>query len=222
MEEEIKTENEKHRDILQGDFIDNPYEDTRKFMLALKWMMGSTQLSHECRVRYVMKSVDNIFHNMNAISGWLKAKYSNKDDDEGLYVGRLLRKDAPIRDPEDPFYVSTGDYPAQFFPDLIQGPVYLFSYDTLTLMNGAMGKVTPIAMEDAYVGLLAAKGGITPRHNDHFQMLSHIRDGCHFLRMFFIHNILPNDHLVIDRNLDAAKHNKKCGAVRQRYNHIEA
>lgn len=188
-------------------------------MLALKWLMESSKLTNECQVRYILKSKDNIFHNMNAISGWLNAKFSK--DDVRLYVGRLLRKDAPSRDPDDPLYVSPADYPKQFFPDLIQAPVYLFSYDTLKQMNKVMGRVTPIAMEDAYVGLLAERGGITPRHNDHFQMLTHIREGCHYLRMFFIYDVLPNDHLVVDRNIDAARHSKKC-AVRQRYNHIEA
>lgn len=221
LNDEIKREAEQNHDILQAEFIDGPYEDTRKFMLFLKWMTDKPQLNG-CQIRYVIKSADSIYHNMIAISGWMNAKYEAKAETEtrALYVGKLLRRDVPIRDPKSPLFVPHSDYSRSFFPDLIQGPVYGFTLQTLHKMRQSMKSVVPIAMEDAYVGLLAEWSGIEPKHNDHFHMLTHIRDACHHLKMFFIYNIVPNEHLRIQKSLKEAHLNKDC-APHPKYHHNE-
>lgn len=50
---EIPGESERYGDILQGGFRDSPYENTRKFMLALDWV--NKNLPH-CKPRFILKT----------------------------------------------------------------------------------------------------------------------------------------------------------------------
>ena len=69
---------------------------------------------------------------MHAMMPWLEERFGGET---GLYTGKLMRKDRPIRDDDDPMRVPEGDYAGEFYPDLIQGPVYLFSIDTFQVPN---------------------------------------------------------------------------------------
>ncbi len=59
---EIPDENEQHGDILQGAFRDSPYESTRKFMLALRWI---NQNLPKCRPRFILKTQVRVRKGMN-------------------------------------------------------------------------------------------------------------------------------------------------------------
>ena len=197
-------ENEQYGDILQGQFKDTPFEQTRKFMLGMKWL---NEHMESCVAQFILKTDNNIYHNMPAIIEWLQTRFKDK---KNLYVGKLLRRDRPIRKDQDPYFVSYGDYQEEIFPDLIQSPVYLFSADVYGLLNNARGSVRAIAMEDGYIGMLAKKAGIQPRHNDHFQMLVRPSNVCHHLKMFFMFNVLPYEHIEIFRSIKTALQNKNC------------
>ena len=200
------TESDEHHDILAGDFKDTPHEDTRKFMLAMKWINENLK---QCEFTYILKTKDNIYHNMVSITNWLEAKYE-KESKEDLYVGKLLRLDRPIRDTRDPLHVPETDYGDEFFPDLVHSPVYLFRNFTYYKLAEQMSAVTPIAMEDAYIGLLARAAKVKPVHNDHFQLLGMTGNVCHHLRMFFISPVMPSEHLTVFKNVKRARTSGDC------------
>ena len=206
----VTEEADKFHDILRGDFPDSEFEDTRKFMMATTWLINN---AGSCLPKYILKTQDNIYHNMHSIIGWLEAKFGNKTED--LYLGKLLRGDQPIRIESDPRYVSKGDFPNDVFPTLIEGPVYLFSIDVFMKMAKVIEDhwVTPIPMEDAYVGILADYLKVPPRHNDHFQMIGKTTNICHHLKMFFIFGIYPSEHETILRKMKAAEHDPECQGV---------
>ena len=52
-QKEIPGESEKYGDILQGRFKDTPFENTRKFIMALDWV---NQNLVYCRPRYILKT----------------------------------------------------------------------------------------------------------------------------------------------------------------------
>ncbi|ELT91495.1 hypothetical protein CAPTEDRAFT_84571, partial [Capitella teleta] len=191
---DVKAENAKHGDILQGDFTDNPYEDTRKFMLALRWL-SEHLISEGCDPQFIIKSNDNIYHNMMAVTKWLEFELGEVTDD--LYMGNLLRRDAPIRDKQDPLFVSKNDYSRSFFPDLIKGPTILFSLKTYLGLQNAVKQQAPFAMEDAYIGVLANKMRVLPTHNAHFLMLGKMSNVCNYLSAFFVHDVTASDQLLI-------------------------
>ena len=77
-------------------------------------------------------------------------------------------------------------------------------------MYSSMNKVIPIPLEDAYVGLLANKAGFVPQNNDHFVMLKRPSNVCHHLKMFFIYDILPYDHIKIFKSMKKALTEPEC------------
>ena len=212
---DVKEESNLNGDILQGDFKDTPYEETRKFMLATKWIQEHFS---DCRPKYILKSQDNIYHNIPAILGWLSVKYAKQSN---IFAGKILKMDVPVRDRDNWKYVPESDYSKEFLPDMIEGPVYIFDNAAFLKMARVMTQVTPIAMEDGFVGLLAQKAGIKPRHNDHFQMIARPRNICHQLRMFFIYNIMPNEHNEIYRQLRSGRRSGNCPDVHVREEGIQ-
>ncbi len=88
----------------------------------------------------VSRPQENIFHNMHALLPWLKARFfpgggAMSPAERGVYAGKLLRRDRPIRDPDDPLRAPLEDFPGEFYPDLIQGPTYIFSLDTFQVTS---------------------------------------------------------------------------------------
>ena len=77
-------------------------------------------------------------------------------------------------------------------------------------MYRAMRKVTPIALEDAYVGILTTRAGFEPQDNDHFVMLRRPSNICHHLKMFFVYDILPYEHLEIFKSMKKALTRPEC------------
>ena len=203
----VVSEANTHTDVLVGHFHDTPHEDTRKFMMATKWVKENMA---NCDFKFVLKTKDDIYHNMVSITNWLEAKYPAQGSSDDLYVGKLLRLDRPIRDSRDPLFVPESDFNREFFPNLIHGPVYLFTKHSFFKIADRMSAVTPIAMEDAYVGLLAEAAGITPTHNDHFQLLGKTGNVCHHLRMFFISPIMPSEHVTVFKKVKLARTSGEC------------
>ena len=190
-------------DLIQGDFTDSPYESTRKFLIATKYIASTYE---HCKPKFVLKTEDNIFVNMVSVIGWLTAKYQTASK---LYVGNLLHRDQPIRDWTHPLYVAPADYGKKFFPDMLKGPVYLFSYDVVARMTTLYRVKTPLAMEDGYIGVLMELMAVKPRHNEHFWLIGKLGSACNYLRMFFVQNVKPLDHI---RLMQSNKEARKSGA----------
>lgn len=208
VDQQVAQENMIEKDILMGEFQDSPFEDTRKFMMAMQWF---TQNSKVCEARFVMRSQDNVFHNMRSVMGWIEARFEHRPViTSDLYLGKLLRMDRPIRDPNHALYVPPSDFNREFFPEFVQSPVYFLTYQSYVRMSLIMPQVIPVAMEDAYVGLLAEKIGLKPSHNDHFHMLSKSLNLCHHLKLFFIFNVLPSEHITIFSELDDNRSKPEC------------
>ena len=204
----VAQENMVEKDILMGDFLDTPFEDTRKFMMTMRWF---TLNSKQCQPKFVMRTQDNVFQNMRAIMGWVEGRFENRPViTSNLYLGKILRMDRPIRDLNHALYVPVNDYNRDMFPEFIQSPVYFLTYQTFVRMSLVMSELIPIAMEDAYVGLLAEKVGLKPTHNDHFHMMSKTIDLCHHLKMFFIFNVQPEEHEVIFQQLKESIQKPEC------------
>ena len=77
-------------------------------------------------------------------------------------------------------------------------------------MYNAMNKVVPLPLEDAYVGVLVNKAGFEPQDNDHFVMLRRPSNICHHLKMFFIFDIMPYEHLEIFKSMKQARTRPEC------------
>jgi len=182
-------------DILRGDLDDSPHEGTRKFMLAMDWVIGD--LVPACNIKHIIYTKQRIFLNVPLLAKLIQKEYPNPE--EATYAGKLLRKDVPVRDVNDLNYVPPEDFDRDFFPHIISKPVYLFSVTAYRKMYDVKRYVTPIAMEDAYVGLLAEQAHITPTHNSHFEMMkmSVNNEKCNFIHRYFVYDTNSKDMRTI-------------------------
>ena len=178
-------------DVLRGDFADSPHEGTRKFMLAMDWIVS--ELAPACNIKYVVYTKQRLFINVPLLMKLIQKDYP--DPELLIYAGKLLRKDVPVRDVNDLNYVPPEDYDRDFFPDIISRPVYLFSMTAYRKLFDAKRHVTPIAMEDAYVGLLAEQAEIPPIHDGHFEMMkmSANNEKCNFIHRYFVYDTNSKD-----------------------------
>ncbi|XP_071821331.1 uncharacterized protein [Apostichopus japonicus] len=180
-EESIREEQKAHGDILQGDFVDHESEETRKTMQAFKWI--AEHLPASCRPSFILKTECSIFVNTPVLTKWITEHFSQS---LATYVGKLIRDDVPIRDLRSSLYVPEHDYIRDVFPSFIQGPSYLLSMDVVTAMAALFRQITPIAMEDAYIGLLAEKLGQAPKNEDKFKVTDRPQNVCHYLEMMMM------------------------------------
>jgi hypothetical protein len=78
-------------------------------------------------------------------------------------AGQLLRFSTPYRDPGTKWFVSWKDYPFDNYPPYLGGFFILTSQDVTWYLSAAIPFVKPIHIDDAYIGIVAAKLGITLR-----------------------------------------------------------
>ena len=205
-EGQVAKEEAEFGDILQADFVDNQYEGTRKMLLAMTWMHDVLN-DQKCRPKFVLKTEHHVFHNMNALMSWL-LKQAHRTDH--VYLGKKLTRDLPIRDFSNPLYVPLHDFPHRYFPDMIQGPEYLFSYHTFSALTNQIDAVARIAMEEGYIALLAQKARVTPTHDERFVLLKKPSNVCHIAHLLFVSDVKASDHRKILRDVINAKRDGKC------------
>lgn len=172
---------EDFQDILQGNFKDHKRSETTKFMMILFWF---SQLQNYCKVpKLVLKTVDNIYINVAAFHEWLRTKYTAT---KNVYLGRVVKNDQPNRDRANPRYVPKIAFHHYTFPDYLNGPQYLFSADVIQRMSYVSKLVFPIAVEDAYIGLLSDRLQIKPIQDENFHLLMKTANVCINAKLLFI------------------------------------
>nr|XP_054769753.1 uncharacterized protein LOC129277625 [Lytechinus pictus] len=182
----IELENDKNGDILQGDFIDIESEQTRKVMMAMKWLHELQASNPRCRPTYFLKTGSNVFVNARVLTRWMVNEFKQT---ENVYTGQVIRNDDPIRDSFDPHFVPYSDFREEVFPDLAQGPTYMLSTDVVHQMVPLFDRVIPIAMDDAYIGILASVLNIKPMHDEHFVHPRRPSNVCHYKNMMYIYGV---------------------------------
>ncbi len=190
----IAAESEDYGDVLQGRFDDTGVEDTRKTMMVFKWITDWLLQYQGCRPAFVLKAPAKVYIHIPKVLDWIAHTVK---DLQKVYRGKLLRRDEPIRVEEDPLYVSPEDYAKDTFPDMIRNPVYLFSTDVIEQMVTQFTKITPIAMEDSYIGLLANSTGIKPVDDEHFLLMQRPSNICHYKHMMFVYNVAPSEQVHV-------------------------
>ncbi|XP_022099177.1 UDP-GalNAc:beta-1,3-N-acetylgalactosaminyltransferase 1-like [Acanthaster planci] len=204
-DDQIERESNNYGDILQGEFDDLSSEVTRKVMLGFQW--SDKDIPDSCRPLYVFKTNIRVYINLPLIVPWIQDKLKMASN---LYVGKMLREDRPIRDTQDPLYVPNQDYPGNVFPNLARGPLYMLSMDVVQRMVPHFGSVTPIAMEDAYVGVLANYVGAPITNDDHFVLLKKPKNFCHYRHMMFVFDIEPTELVHVYKVVEEKHRYSEC------------
>lgn len=110
----IRQEADIFNDIVLENFIDTYDNLTLKTGFAMK-----TFLKYYANSTYFMKIDDDVLLNWNKLREALEA--APKDS----LVGKITRESRPVMDIKDKWFMPKCLYPDEFYPDYLQGPLYL-------------------------------------------------------------------------------------------------
>ncbi|KFQ93035.1 Putative UDP-GlcNAc:betaGal beta-1,3-N-acetylglucosaminyltransferase LOC402377, partial [Nipponia nippon] len=162
---EISEESQKHRDIIEGSFIDSPETQTQKMLMSVEWTV--TFCPH---ARYILKTDEDVFVGIPSLAGYLLSLTQLED----IYIGRVVHHGVPDRAPESPGFAPVHQYSQEFYPDYCDGSAFVISQDVARKVYVAAEGVPVSVPPDIFVGICAKKAGITPIHSSRFSGEKHI------------------------------------------------
>ncbi|KFP33074.1 Putative UDP-GlcNAc:betaGal beta-1,3-N-acetylglucosaminyltransferase LOC402377, partial [Colius striatus] len=183
---QINEESQKHRDIIEGSFIDSPQTQTQKLLLSLGW--AATLCPH---ARFVLKTDEDAFVSVPSLVGYLLSLTQLED----IYTGRVIHQGVPDRDPKSSGFVPPQQYPEEFYPDYCEGSAFAISRDVARKVFVAAKEVPLSVPPDIFVGICAEKAGITPIHSSRFSGEKHISYNRCCYKFIFTSSNMREDEL---------------------------
>ncbi len=142
--EQIQAENEKYKDILQGDFNDSYMTLTNKTIWGLNWV------SRRCsNVRFVLKTDDDVLNVPQRFVDLLSPLQS----DNYTYVGGFCRsgKTPDRKNIKTKWFTPPEIYSASYYPTYCNGPAYVLSMAAVRQIVDVYTNVRFLPWEDVYV-----------------------------------------------------------------------
>ncbi|XP_051268579.1 beta-1,3-galactosyltransferase 9 [Dicentrarchus labrax] len=167
-QKDLMAESDRHRDMVQGHAVTDSSlrGPTERTVLALRWVITFCPVA-----RFVLLTKDSVFVNLPAIGGYLLGLHRHPED---LYLGRVIQRDSPDRDPNSPGYLPPALYPDKYLPEYCDGTTYVLSQDVIRKVYVASTAVRAPVPADVFVGLCAQKAGVAPTHSARFAGEQHI------------------------------------------------
>lgn len=162
MQNRLQMEDKKYGDLIQQDFMDTFHNLTIKLLLQFSWV--NTYCPH---AKFIMTADDDIFIHMPNLIAYLQnlAEMGVQD----LWIGRVHRGSAPVRDRTSKYYVPYEMYPWPSYPDYTAGAAYVISSDVAAKVFMASQTLnTSLYIDDVFMGLCANKMGVVPQHHYFF------------------------------------------------------
>ncbi|EDV19215.1 uncharacterized protein TRIADDRAFT_33938 [Trichoplax adhaerens] len=163
-----KTEAEakQYGDLIIGDFTDSMKSLTLKTVMAMQWA------KHFCSPAIYYKGDDDVFVNPYLLYQIAEGYVRNNIKKEWIcraHIHPISRR--PVRNKRHRYYVPYSKYRQKLFPYFCSGFAYVMTGDALSSMVSVV-KTTPIidSVDDAFVGILADKVKIKPKHDKRFKV----------------------------------------------------
>ncbi|KAM9176276.1 beta-1,3-galactosyltransferase 9 [Mergus octosetaceus] len=186
---EIDEESQKHRDIIEGSFIDSPEAQMQKMLMIVEWTV--TFCPH---ARYILKTDEEMFVGIPSLAGYLLSLTQLED----VYTGRVIHQRVPDRAPQSPGFVPIHRYSEEFYPDYCDGRAFVMSQDVVRKVYVAAKEVLVSLPPDIFVGICAKKAGITPIHSSRFSGEKHISYNRCCYKFIFTSSNVKEDELFKD------------------------
>ncbi|NWV14431.1 B3G5B glucosaminyltransferase, partial [Ptilonorhynchus violaceus] len=186
---EINEEAQKHRDIIEGSFMDSPETQTQKMLMSVEWTVTFCP-----RARFILQTAQDAFVGVPSLAGYLLSLTQLED----IYLGRVVHQGLPDRDPQSPGFVPIHQYPEEFYPDYCHGNAFLMSQDVARKVYVAAREVPLSVPPDAFVGICAKRAGITPMHSSRFSGGKHISYNRCCYKFIFTSSDMKEDELFKD------------------------
>lgn len=155
LQQKIAEENDKHHDIVQGEFTDHYRNLSYKHVLGLRWA------SHFCsHANYVIKLDDDVFlepyNAVRFLEGWTK-----KSTDKNVIPCRLWNS-PPHRHPKNKWYVTKQEFNETNYPAYCLGPLIIYTPDIAKRIGDLAAKSSYFWIDDVWVsGILRERLNIS-------------------------------------------------------------
>ncbi|NXS25685.1 B3GN5 glucosaminyltransferase, partial [Pomatostomus ruficeps] len=186
---ELSEEAQKHRDIIEGSFIDSLRTQTQKVLMSVEWTVTFCP-----RARYILHAAQDVFVGVPSLAAYLLSLTRLED----IYLGRVVHHGVPDRDPRSPGFVPTQLYPEEFYPDFCHGSAFLMSQDVARKVLVAAQEVPLAVPPAAFVGICAKRAGVTARHSSRFSGDRHISYNRCCYKFIFTSSDMREDELFKD------------------------
>lgn len=157
LQSKIEKEASVYNDIVQSDFFDTYFNNTIKTVQSLKWAFKYCPKS-----KYYLFSDDDMY-----ISVLNLFKYIKSLDFDPVYSGYVFNS-APHRHYLSKWQVKLEEYPYDRWPPYVTAGAYLLSKTSLKLLYLGSLYTKHFRFDDIYLGLVAKKVGVTPKHCSNF------------------------------------------------------
>lgn len=155
----IEEEQLVHGDILQQSFIDFYYNNTYKTLMGLKFA------ARFCPSAKFFLFVDDDYH--VGVANLLKLLLGVQNNASDLYLGYRFFTHV-MRHHWSRYRLSLSEFPYITFPPYITAGAYVMSAKSVEDFHLAAQFVRPFRFDDVFMGIIAKKLGVRPRHNDKF------------------------------------------------------
>ena len=179
-----------HGDMLIGSFSDSYRNLTYKVLTGFHWTV------YECKPKFVLKTDDDCFVNVNILVPFLQYYFTqesqHQEDPSLLYVGNVFQETKAlevIRHSESKWAVSREEYAPDLYPQYASGSGYIVALPVAGRLLQVARTYRPFPNEDAYMGVLAESVGVTPLHSHRFTFVSSQWTLCNFLYLLVIHRV---------------------------------
>ncbi|XP_077965179.1 beta-1,3-galactosyltransferase 9 [Gasterosteus aculeatus] len=185
----LAIESDRHGDMVQGHGVaDSSLRGpTEMTVSALRWVIAFCPVA-----RFVLLTKDSVFVNLPAIGGYLLGLHRHPED---FYLGRVIQRESPDRDPKSPGYLPPALYPDKYLPEYCDGMAYVLSQDVVRKVYVASAAVRAPVRPDVFVGFCAQKAGVTPKHSSRFSGEKHIRYNACCYRYLFSSAVMESHDL---------------------------
>ena len=164
----VKSESQTYHDIIQENFVDSYINNTYKTIMAFNWATkycsGYSTGVGSRGADFIVFIDDDFYVLYNELAHYLQTLPS-----KNVLAGALVVDPIPYRDKFYKWYVSRSDYAPNYYPDYLSGGIFVVSRDVLEKFHHTFPYVKYIVVDDAYLGIVAHKLSITPKHDFHFQ-----------------------------------------------------
>ncbi|KAM9719540.1 beta-1,3-galactosyltransferase 2-like [Menidia menidia] len=208
----LEAESQRHRDIIQQDFLDSYNNLTAKTLMGMNWVAV-----HCPRVSYVMKTDSDVFVNTEHLI--YKLLRPELEPRRNYFTGSNMRGFAPNRNKDSKWYMPPELYPGEKYPTFCSGTGYVFSGDVAAKVYGASLSTRRLHLEDVYVGVCLARLRIEPAPPPNGFLFNHWRvsySSCKYSHLITSHGFHPNELLKYWHHLQSNKRQACAGAFKER------
>ncbi|MFT7802588.1 beta-1,3-galactosyltransferase 2-like [Arapaima gigas] len=156
LQDELKTESNKHHDLLQANFLDTYLNLTIKTMLMMEWLVSRCP-----NAIYAAKVDTDMFLNVDFLVNTLLDPH-DVEPKQNYITGSVIRKGLVQWQKSSKWYVPKEVYPQATYPDYVSGNTYVFSMDLPAKFLVASQHIRAFHLEDVYLGMCLEHLGLKP------------------------------------------------------------